>query len=226
MNHDTDTPENELPQDEQVSQAYQSLGKETTPTALDEHILAAARREVSSRPHKVSFSRRWAVPVSIAAVIVLSVSLFTMHQVRIPMAPAPAFESAPATISSPAAPHMEEQEVRTDSVERKQEPLIKQRSVATPLKSDMPEADVQQDKDSAVSGAIMFETSPILQKEKTILPAPGEIPDSAVPIEEQLATIRQLLKEGKQEEALSALNTFRERYPDYPLSNDLQKLLE
>ncbi len=228
MNHDTDTPGNELPQDEQVSQAYQSLGKETTPPALDEHILAAARREVSSRPHKISFSRRWAVPVSVAAVIVLSVSLFTMHQVRIPMttALAPALESVPATSDSPAATRMEQQEVRTDSVETKQEPLLKQRSIASPMKADIPEADVQQDKDSAVSGAIMFETSPILKKEKAITPAPERISDSAVPVEEQLATIRQLLKEGKQEEALSALNAFRERYPDYPLSNDLKKLLE
>ena len=228
MNHDSDTPENDLPQDKQISRAYQALDKETTPSALDEHILAAARREAGSRPQKVSFSRRWAVPVSVAAVIVLSVSLFTMHQVPVPMetAPDPAFESVPATSGSPAAPHMEEQEVRTDSAERKQEPLIKQRSVATPLKSDIPEADVQQDKDSAVSGAIMFENSPILKKEKAITPAPERISDSAVPVEEQLATIRQLLKEGKQEEALSALNAFRERYPDYPLSNDLKKLLE
>jgi hypothetical protein len=228
MNHDTDTPENDLPQDEQVSQAYQALNKETTPTALDEHILAAARREVGSRPQKVSFSRRWAIPVSVAAVIVLSVSLFTLHQVRIPMAtaPAPAFESEPATIGTSSAPPMEEQEARSDAVERKQETLIKQRSVAKPMKSDMPEADVQQDKDSTASGTMTLEAAPALKKEKTITPASGRISDTVVPVEEQLARIRQLLKEGKQEEALLALKAFQQHNPDYQLSNDLQKLLE
>lgn len=220
MNHDTDTPDKASPHDEQVSQAYQSLGKETTPTALDEHILAAARREVNSRPQQTSFSRRWAVPVSVAAVIVLSVSLFTMHQVPTPM------ETAPATIDSPAAPPMEEQEARSDSVETKQETLMKQRSMAKPTKSDAPQAEHLNDKDSAVSGAIMLEAAPALEKEQAITSAPARISDNAVPIEQQLATIQQLLKEGKREEALSALKAFQERHPDYPLSNDLKKLLE
>ena len=221
MNHDTDTSDKELPQDEHVSQAYQSLGKETTPAALDKHILAAARREVNSRPQQVSFSRRWAVPVSVAAVIVLSVSLFTMHQVPTPMETAP----APATIDSPKVPPMEEQEARSDSVETKQETLLKQRSMAKPTKSDAPQAEYLNDKDSAVSGAIMLEATPTLEKEQAIISAPARISDNAIPIEEQLATIQQLLKEGKREEALSALKAFQERHPDYPISNDLKKLL-
>jgi hypothetical protein len=120
---------------------------------------------------------------------------------------------------------MEEQETRSDSVETKQETLMKQRSLAKPAKSDAPQAEYLDDKDSAVSGAIMLEATPALEKEKAISPAPEISSDNAVLIEEQLATIRQLLKEGKQEEALSALKAFQERHPDYPLSNDLKKLL-
>ena len=95
-----------------------------------------------------------------------------MHQVRIPIAtaPAPASEPVPATLGTPAVPPMEEQEARSDSVERKQETLMKQRSVAEPMKSDIPEADYINDKDSAVSGAIMLEATPVLEKEKTIIP--------------------------------------------------------
>lgn len=226
MNHDADTPENDLPQDEQISQAYQALDKDTTPAALDEHILAAARREAGSRPQKVSFSRRWAMPVSVAAVIVLSVSLFTMQQLPIPMETAPTPESEQATIAPYSVPLMEEQEARTDAVERKQETLLKQRSVTRPMKSDMPEADDQQDKDSAVGGAMMLEATPTLQKEKAISPAPGRISADVDPIEDQLATIRQLLKEEKQEEALMALKTFQYHYPDYPLDDDLKLLLK
>lgn len=228
MNHDTDTPENDLPQDKQISQAYQAMDKETTPSALDEHILAAARREVGSRPQKVSFSRRWAIPVSVAAVIVLSVSLFTMQQVPMPLetAPAPASKPEANTTSPFSTPLMEEQEARTSAVERKQEALSKQRSVAKPMKSDMPEADDLQDKDSAVGGVMMLEAAPAQKKEKTIAPAPGKTSTDVNLIEDQLATIRQLLKEGKQQEAVQALKTFQQHYPDYPLGDDLKNLLE
>lgn len=226
MNHDTDTPENDLPQDELVSQAYQALDKETTPAALDEHILAAARREVGSRPQKISFSRRWAVPISVAAVIVLSVSLFTMQQVPVPLVTAPAPESEPATIAPYSVPLIEEQEARTDAIERKQETLLKQRSISKPMKSDMPEADDRHDKDSAVGGAMMPESTPALKKEKAVSPAPGKISADAWLIEQHLAAIRQLIKDGKQEEALLALKTFQEHYPNYPLAEDLKNLLE
>ena len=220
MNHDSDSSDNDLPQDEQISQAYQSLNKEATPSALDEQILAAARREVSARPQQVSFARRWAVPVSVAAVIVLSVSLFTMHQAPLQVSPTSA--PAPASIEPMAVPPMEEQAVRSDSVETKQELLMKQRSAAKP---DIPEADIQADPDTAASSRKMYEAEPVLEKEKTMAPAAGFSADAVV-IEEQLATIRQLLKEGKQEEATSALKTFQQRYPDYPLSEDLKKLVE
>lgn len=226
MNHDTDMPENDLPQDEQISQAYQALDKDTTPAALDEHILAAARREAGSRPQKVSFSHRWAMPVSVAAVIVLSVSLFTMQQIPMPLETAPAPKPEPTSITPYSAPLMEEQEARSDAVERKQETLLKQHSVTKPIKSDMPEADDQQDKDSAVGGAMMLEATPELKKDKAIAPAPGRISADVDPIEDQLATIRQLLKKGKPEEALMALKTFQYHYPDYPLDDDLKLLLK
>jgi len=225
MNHDSDTPENDLPQDKQISRAYQALDKETTPSALDEHILAAARREVGSRPQKVSFSRHWAIPVSVAAVIVLSVSLFTMQQVPVPLVTAPAPESEPATIAPYSVPLMEEQEARTSAVERKQETLSKQRSFTRPMKSDMPEADDLQDKDSAVGGVMMLEAAPAQKKEKIIAPAPGKTSTDVNLIEDRLATIRQLLKEGKQQEALQALKTFQQNHPDYPLGDDLKHLL-
>ena len=221
MSHETDTSGNELPQDEQISQAYQSLDKETTPPALDEHILTAARREASSRPQHVSFTPRWAIPVSVAAVIVLSVSLFTMHRTPLTVTP------APTTTAIPAEPLMEEQETRPEAVEKKQEPLLKQRSVAKPMKSDMPEADIQTDQDSAVSGIKMFEAKPVLEKEEAMAPAPAtKVSADTTVIEEQLATIRQLLKEGKQEEALAALKAFQEHHPEYPLADDLKAILE
>src|SRR6185369_16535709 len=55
--------------DPQVSAAYRELGAEEPPRALDEAILAAARRQ--TRP----WTQRFAVPLGLAAVLVLSVTV-------------------------------------------------------------------------------------------------------------------------------------------------------
>ena len=54
--------------DDKLLHRYRSLAREEPPRALDDAILAASRRAVA-RP---SLSRRWAGPVSIAAVLVLA----------------------------------------------------------------------------------------------------------------------------------------------------------
>jgi len=53
--------------DAKLDAAYRALGAEEPPRALDEAILGAARRSVQP------WTRRWAVPLSLAAVVVLSV---------------------------------------------------------------------------------------------------------------------------------------------------------
>lgn len=65
--------------DPRLDRAYRAGAREEPPARLDAAILAAARREVGARPHAVSARlRAWRVPVSIAAVVVLSVSLVTL----------------------------------------------------------------------------------------------------------------------------------------------------
>ena len=86
QDHDQDTD------DKYLSDIYASLKQEQPSSEQDEKILAAARKEVvtdnavvtksnsSLIPKKAAgpFSGRWAVPVSLAAVIVLSVTLVVM----------------------------------------------------------------------------------------------------------------------------------------------------
>ena len=55
--------------DDKLLHRYRALPREEPPRALDDAILAASRRAVSARP---ALSRRWAAPVSIAAVLVLA----------------------------------------------------------------------------------------------------------------------------------------------------------
>jgi hypothetical protein len=65
--------------DPHLDRLYRDTARDTPPAHLDAAILAAARREVGSRPRALSTRlRSWRVPVSIAAVVVLSVSLVTL----------------------------------------------------------------------------------------------------------------------------------------------------
>jgi len=72
--------------DPRLERLYREAAREAPPTHLDAAILAAARREVGARPHALAPAlRRWHVPVSIAAVIVVSVSLVILVRDERPM---------------------------------------------------------------------------------------------------------------------------------------------
>jgi len=108
---------------DKLSRAYRDLAREEPPSALDASILAASARALR-RP---SASRRWAVPVSIAAVFVLALGLTLEMQREQPgietsapaagsippraVAPQPAplpQAEAPVTQSVPEAPRSQE----------------------------------------------------------------------------------------------------------------------
>lgn len=65
--------------DPRLDRLYREAPREEPPARLDAAILAAAHREVGARPRPLSARlRAWRVPVSIAAVVMLSVSLVTL----------------------------------------------------------------------------------------------------------------------------------------------------
>ena len=70
--------------EDEIRRRYRELAREEPPRALDDAILAAARRELETRPAPLvapSGRRRWAVPIAAAAVIVLS-AVVTLHVQR------------------------------------------------------------------------------------------------------------------------------------------------
>jgi len=100
--------------DLKLTRLYQAASGEEPPAALDTAILSAARRAVHARPQAagsagempvpiVRAKRNWYVPVSIAAVLVLSVSLATLvHEEKgDELAQSP--RRAPATAEAPTA---------------------------------------------------------------------------------------------------------------------------
>jgi hypothetical protein len=99
-------------EDPRVSAGYRALGEERPPQALDDAILAASRRAVGAGPRRAGTSRvrRWALPVSIAAVVVLTMSLVVRIQLERPdfdsplPAPAAPIPAAPPAAEKNAAP--------------------------------------------------------------------------------------------------------------------------
>ena len=75
------TPGPDMENDPQLTALYRAGADAGPPGHLDDAIRAAARREVAAGPRRHGL-RRWSVPVSLAAVVVLSVTVATMMRER------------------------------------------------------------------------------------------------------------------------------------------------
>jgi hypothetical protein len=103
--HDKGSPE----RDPRLDRLYAHVGREEPPAHLDAAIRAAARQAVGARPQALGAQlRRWGVPISIAAVVVVSVSLVTLMREegagRLEESYSPAKPKAPATAPPAGAP--------------------------------------------------------------------------------------------------------------------------
>ena len=98
--------EHDETRDPRISAGYRALGDERPPEALDAAILAASRRAVGAGPRRAGASRmrRWALPVSVAAVVVLTLSLVVRVQLERPdlESPLPAPAALPPAAEKPA----------------------------------------------------------------------------------------------------------------------------
>jgi len=124
--------------DPRLERLYHEAANEAPPAHLDAAILAAARREVEARPRTLASTlRRWHVPASVAAVVVVSVTLVILVreeeraeqpvQAPVPAAvsrveeatalqtpPAPGEDTKEAAQMRRAAPVPQRQELRDD----------------------------------------------------------------------------------------------------------------
>lgn len=89
-----------------LGRAYREAAIESPPSALDARILAAAKRAPQAAPPPRRFARRWTVPLSVAAVVMLSVGvvLRVMHEGALEV---PESFSPPA--AAPAEPKLQEE---------------------------------------------------------------------------------------------------------------------
>jgi len=101
----SERPDNDGTRDAQLTAAYRAAAQDMPPPALDAAILAAARREVGAGPRPAGFSfRAWRGPLSVAAVVVLSVSLVMLMREEAPELVAPPRADDPAADAKLAAP--------------------------------------------------------------------------------------------------------------------------
>ena len=114
-----------LERDAHLARLLEAAAREEPPVALDATIQAAARREVNARPQAAGHvagggggeagspplraKRNWYVPVSIAAVLVMSASLVTIVQQEKGDELVQPPRSAPASAPAPAAASVPEQ---------------------------------------------------------------------------------------------------------------------
>ena len=87
---------------DRLDRAYRSLAREEPPASLDAQVLAAARRAVA-RP---SLARRWGVPVSMAALLVLAIGVTLEMQYEEPGIETSA-PKAPASLPTENSPRQE-----------------------------------------------------------------------------------------------------------------------
>jgi len=222
-----------------LARLYREAAREQPPAHLDAAILAAAHRDIGARPWAMgsAWLRSWRLPVSIAAVVVLSVSLVTLmfdeggdrltappH--RTPDSPAKAGvdrESAPQA----AIPERRE-------TESKPAPLRDMAPQPPPAAMDLPAPAGKSAADLARAPAVGEETP------RAAAPAPlmrnRAAPEAAASVvrpaaqksalireyenrtpEKWLEKIAELRRDGKTAEADEMLAEFKKRFPEHPL---------
>jgi hypothetical protein len=180
--------------DARVSQGYHALGAEQPPPALDQAILAAARRRRS----------RWAVPVSIAAVVVLAVGVTLRVQLEKPEVAEP-LALQPKVMQPPAAAA---------------KPALKSRRETAPLAaSEAPARDEGRARPAPVAPASQVAGAAARAPANIAL---GKISRAAETPEQWLQRIAKLRAAGKDREADDSLAEFKRRYPDYRISEAMR----
>lgn len=214
-----------------VSSLYHQTPQEKPRPELDTKILAASRRAVRSRPRVAGpFSGRWTVPVSIAAVLMISVILIPLlrqesegppevpgrRSVPVP-APAPAPAPAESTRLSPetVAPSREHdagKALAPGADDAASPPVAAPRSErAVPLEELR-----KSEPGSPYSPALTDQAKP--QAEVRV--------DDSSPAARRLHEIERLMQTGDMTRAHTMLEAFVRDYPDYPVPPAMQTLLK
>ena len=164
--------------DKEISALYRAASQDLPPAHLDDAILAAAKREAQAKPKSISpFSGKWTLPFSLAAAIVLSVSVVTLMEKESPTSgdnnmriSSPAQEKLPQPaivqdelITKQKPPTEPQRELTAKSLKKaspQDEPVIHETLALTPEKSLQPSA-AQTEEKTAVSAGLAKPSTPL-----------------------------------------------------------------
>ena len=173
-------PDDRLPGEAEVARAYREAPKDIPPAELDATILAAAQRAVAKPKARGPFGANWAVPLSTAAVIVLSLGvllLLTKHgalndrdDFAAPLAesPAPITRSVPAAPAPSSSARLQDKASRPKSVPPQEQDAEskKSESVAVPATAPEVRARIAEERAAPARNSVMAQGK--LKKEATM----------------------------------------------------------
>lgn len=200
----------ETERDEKVSAGYRALGGEEPPRALDEAILAASRRS----------PRRWRVPLSVAAVLVLAAGVTLRMLPQRPDAESVALAPQVMETLRPAAPP-------AAAAREQAKPAAGAKASSEVAAADAVAESRARSNIAAEPGSRAAEApAPTAAGGIAQAPMRSEVAAKLAKIEltpqAWLARIAELRKEGRQREADESLAEFRKRYPDYRIPEPLR----
>jgi hypothetical protein len=222
----------------EVSAAYRALGAEEPPSALDEAILAAARREVGARPGAPGRAapQRWVGSLAAAAVLVLAVAV-TLHMQReqpdiAQPAPAVKLPAVPpaAPVNEPVKQAAKPMIPKTAESSRKSEPepfpakeerVTAERQIPPAPQAGAPAPSAEMSSRADAARAPQAAPARALAKSAG---AQGKV--QADTPERELERIAELRRQGRHDEADKALAEFRKRYPEFRISDDMRARVE
>lgn len=222
-----------------LSRDYRALAMEQPRAAVDRNILAQAREAVTGTQSKSKpwfriapgpFAAHWALPVSLATVLVVSVTLvLTLSD-----------HGAVPVVSEPAGLETKADGFSVDSLKesptepRKFAPARAPEAARTPLPELRQDKALGRSRTESPSDETKSSFKSAVPEERVQVPAaPASIAPSvddklergmrnqsaekAKSPEAWLVEIRELRRQGRKAEADAALRAFKQRYPDYPL---------
>ena len=209
-----DSFERYLAGDIDLSDLYRS-SRDTVPETpdVDAAVLAAAKREAGTKPHSTRWKiRRWSVPASTAAVVVLSATLWVTNEPDVPR------------LGDPAP----DQSVSADAIENRAEKAEPASELKSAIASD---ADAVR-KDAAPAAKALRQSSnrsaEVTRSEGFAASAPA-MKEEAFADQADIAPLemaQSLLEAGREEEARDVLKRMLEDSPDAELPDWALKLLD
>jgi|GEM_PF-6081507 len=195
--------------DQQLDQLYEQLDRDLPPPDLDAEIKAHARQPVAPviPLRKTSPLRRWAIPLSTAAVMVLGLSLFFRVYEQQPAQTSVPAPTLPATQEAQPMQH-EAAGVATREARKTAKKMLAQPAPARPS----PRRATEQE----AAGPAQ---APVLQALSRAAEPRPEIPEA----EQLIRRMESLLQQQQLESLEKAYTDFRKKYPHYPLSPRLQE---